>query len=334
MPAQVNRSAFTSRRKVVGLPGAEIWTAKATVESLATELDEREWRAFMMKMRGVENVCDVPVMQFQIDTTPYSLMLNVNNTAVSGSTVTKSGGGAAWNASARSTAAYSDSVEVSYEVTANTSVGVGLDTNPTASSDFAVVSYWIFQDNIQTIQIYRNGVLVGRFGRWKLGDRLAVRRSAGIVYYLRNGLEIYSHPVDAPNEALYGVANIFSVGAQVAKVAFAQLPQVATGSSNSYAALVENTPPLAMPFMHEGQFATFLLPSGHRRLVTLSADNFPGSGGLCNFSVEPALGEVPITASTVELVRPFSRMNFVDRRQGWRTSGGVTSIVLDFEEAL
>ena len=55
VPAQVNRSGWTGRRKVGGLPGAETWMASVTIETLATEIEERPWRAFLFGLRGQEN---------------------------------------------------------------------------------------------------------------------------------------------------------------------------------------------------------------------------------------------------------------------------------------
>ena len=54
-PAQVNRSAWTGRRKVVGLAGAEIWRGKARIDTIATETEERPWRAFLFGLRGPAN---------------------------------------------------------------------------------------------------------------------------------------------------------------------------------------------------------------------------------------------------------------------------------------
>ena len=54
-PAQVNRSGWTGRRKVIGLPGAETWRGKATIDLLTTEEEERPWRAFLFALRGPVN---------------------------------------------------------------------------------------------------------------------------------------------------------------------------------------------------------------------------------------------------------------------------------------
>ena len=54
-PAQINRSAWTGTRKVIGLPGAALWRGKIEVMNIATEAEERPWRGFKAKLRGVQN---------------------------------------------------------------------------------------------------------------------------------------------------------------------------------------------------------------------------------------------------------------------------------------
>ena len=54
-PATVNRSKWTGVRKVVGLPGAELWRATIGIDRIATEAEERQWRAFLFGLRGPVN---------------------------------------------------------------------------------------------------------------------------------------------------------------------------------------------------------------------------------------------------------------------------------------
>lgn len=54
-PAQINRSAWTGGRKVVGQPGGSYWTGQVAVENIVTEAEERQWRAFIAQLRGVQN---------------------------------------------------------------------------------------------------------------------------------------------------------------------------------------------------------------------------------------------------------------------------------------
>lgn len=54
-PAQVNRSSWTGRRKVIGLAGAETWNGRVAIAFIATEADERQWRAFLFALKGPAN---------------------------------------------------------------------------------------------------------------------------------------------------------------------------------------------------------------------------------------------------------------------------------------
>ncbi len=55
VPSQVNRSQWSGSSKIVGLAGAEMWTAKITIDGLATEESEWPWRAFLMALKGQQN---------------------------------------------------------------------------------------------------------------------------------------------------------------------------------------------------------------------------------------------------------------------------------------
>lgn len=55
VPAQVNRSKYTGRRQVVGLEGAETYFGSVAIDIIATELEERQWRAFLAKLKGPQN---------------------------------------------------------------------------------------------------------------------------------------------------------------------------------------------------------------------------------------------------------------------------------------
>lgn len=61
VPDQMNRSQWTSRSQVVGLPGAESWAIASEIEPIATEKEERAWRAFIFNMRGRQNHFHYPL---------------------------------------------------------------------------------------------------------------------------------------------------------------------------------------------------------------------------------------------------------------------------------
>jgi hypothetical protein len=54
-PTQVNRSSWTGRRKVIGLPGTELWTGAFAIGDIATEEEEQPWRAFLFGLGGPAN---------------------------------------------------------------------------------------------------------------------------------------------------------------------------------------------------------------------------------------------------------------------------------------
>ena len=54
-PAQVNRSKWTGKRKVIGMPGIELWKGQVTIDTQATEENERPWRAFLFALKGPVN---------------------------------------------------------------------------------------------------------------------------------------------------------------------------------------------------------------------------------------------------------------------------------------
>lgn len=52
---QVNRSAWSGKRKVMGMPGGELFGVSCEPRVAFTETEERAWRSFVTKLRGQEN---------------------------------------------------------------------------------------------------------------------------------------------------------------------------------------------------------------------------------------------------------------------------------------
>lgn len=55
VPAQSNKSQWTGRTKITGLPGAETWAVKARVRFRGSLTAQKPWRAFFMALRGIQN---------------------------------------------------------------------------------------------------------------------------------------------------------------------------------------------------------------------------------------------------------------------------------------
>lgn len=62
---QMNRSSFTGKRKIIGMPGQDRWFAKVVVMPMARESQAREFRAFMAALRGQENTFRLPALPTQ-----------------------------------------------------------------------------------------------------------------------------------------------------------------------------------------------------------------------------------------------------------------------------
>lgn len=178
-PAQVNRSPWTGTRKVVGLPGVELWTGRATIDQLATEDEERPWRAFLFGLRGPVN--------------------------------------------------------------------------------------WF---------------------RWPL----PCNRHIG------------------------------------------PKPVVDAGATDGYTLPLTGMQPNAR-ILAAGAFMTVPLPSGHSRAVCLTAELRADASGDATAQFEPALGEVPDAADTVETTDPFIPMSLTESRQGFALDQGVSGASFDVEEA-
>lgn len=84
---QVNRSAWTGRRRTTQLPGAERWFANVQTEDIPTELEERAWRAFLVAAGAAPNTFRLPVA---CDQTP-ALNPSVTSTTNGGNTLPLSG---------------------------------------------------------------------------------------------------------------------------------------------------------------------------------------------------------------------------------------------------
>lgn len=70
--AQRNRSAWTGKSKILGLPGNQFWTFNVQFRTVSTEAAIRAGRAFFFALRGMVNTFDLPVTptpQFAAGTT-------------------------------------------------------------------------------------------------------------------------------------------------------------------------------------------------------------------------------------------------------------------------
>jgi hypothetical protein len=84
-----------------------------------------------------------------------------------------------------------------------------------------------------------------------------------------------------------------------------------------------------------GSLMTVPLPSGHERMVCLTADLVSNGLGQGTATFGPELGEVPATGAVVEIGRPWSLVRQTNKAPGWDVEPGQKYIfALDAEEAL
>lgn len=78
-PSQVNRSGWTGTSKVVGLPGAQLWTVEAEFRTIIGEGDAKKWRAFFLSLRGQQNSFPVLAGEAQQTAQPNAIILGGQN---------------------------------------------------------------------------------------------------------------------------------------------------------------------------------------------------------------------------------------------------------------
>lgn len=140
--------------------------------------------------------------------------------------------------------------------------------------------------------------------------------------------------------SLRGPVNSFPVRA----VENAQLPNnqalIAAGAGAGTSLFLYNLPgygpPVAGGFLvlPAGAMMTVPLPSGHQRLVILTADLIATPGGTGTATFAPELGEAPAAFAAIELQWPYGLMRLTTDPQGWDVAPGqLYQLTLKAEEA-
>mgnify|MGYP000104831521 CR=1 FL=1 len=133
-------------------------------------------------------------------------------------------------------------------------------------------------------------------------------------------------------ECLDGIIGITNVP-RLCQVHIGPKPTVAAGAGNGF------TLPLtgmaaSTTVLEAGQFMTVPLPSGHARLVMLTADLVTDASGNATATFKPDLGEIPDEDTVVETVNPYCPMRSTVNEIAVPTEGGVTVVSLSMREAL
>jgi hypothetical protein len=121
---------------------------------------------------------------------------NARQVSVSGSSLSKSGGGAAWNAGASATQALaSGDGYFQFAATAvDKLISAGFSQND-LSPDPADPLYSIQLTDTGSIAVVESGTSRGSFGSYAIGDVFKINVASSVVTYLKNGTTFYTSTV-------------------------------------------------------------------------------------------------------------------------------------------
>lgn len=125
-------------------------------------------------------------------------------------TVTKVGGGNAWNGKARTTVAYATGATFTFSAAPN--IGGGLSRFASENESYATVDYWLHTSSDSNIYVYLRGAPYGPFGAWSAGVPMTVVCDNKTVYYYHGGTLIWYHEHYYVNQPLYGDVAIYTAG--------------------------------------------------------------------------------------------------------------------------
>jgi len=187
--------------------------------------------------------------------------------------------------------------------------------------------------------------------KWRLNEQVQVNRSAwtsrrkviGLPGAARWTANVEMVPIRGEGQvrrwrgwiaSLRGAVNTFPLRATEAQQTSSANPLCGVGGTAGIQMPLTGLP-VSATVLAAGQFLTVPLPSGHHRLVCLTADLVSDGVGHGVASFAPELGEIPVSGTTVEMQRPYALMALTGDPAGWDVSPGqLYSIALDCEEAL
>jgi hypothetical protein len=352
-PAQVNRSVWTGRRKVVGLAGTQVWQASIAIADIATEEAERPWRAFLFGLEGPQNHFRLPLpCNSHIGSKP---LVNANRVPLS-----VMEGDSGWRvvfnpADLAISPAYGDFNGFRF-----------FRANPTAtaSDQLVVISHTAHPASAfsalpgERLSVQARIDAFGPVGSWYLaiqfvradasttfeavasgtGESFLSAVRSGFVDVPSGGSPVVGAYIEIGMESNAAGAIVFAVSepmvtsaqpGQTVHPPFAPGP----GSSDANTLPLDGMQPDAL-ILPAGSFMTVPLPSGHARAVCLTADLRTNSGGQATATFKPELGEIPANNAVVETATPYIPMSPTEPLMGLDIAQGISGTAFDVEEAL
>ena len=133
--------------------------------------------------------------------------------SVSGSTISRTGGGVGWNAGAHSMQSLGNAYVEFVATNASTLTIVGLGDDP--ESQFNDLEYSFFLDGQHNARIRESGVVVPELSSWVAGDRFRIALQPSTVSYTKNGVLVRQVSRGASPPPLFAVALVGKQGSTV-----------------------------------------------------------------------------------------------------------------------
>jgi hypothetical protein len=144
------------------------------------------------------------------------------NITASGTSLTKSGSTAAWDAGASTAASLGGNVYAQFTTAeSNTAKMVGL-SRVDASRKFQDIEFALYLTAGGKVQVYESGVLRGTFGSYAAGNVFRVSAVGGVVTYSKNGAVFYTSSAPATSPLLLDTS-LLTPGATVNDAVLASL---------------------------------------------------------------------------------------------------------------
>lgn len=324
-PAQVNRSAYTGARQVVGLPGGARWRFAAEHVPIIGEAAFRPWRAALAKLKGVENTFRMPAGEGaqRVGANPsmrqsrgYGLT-NIAGCSIGATSVTRSLATAgAWNAGAYMTEAIGADGGVFWGIgQTNKAVMVGVNKTPAVSSGYVDQPFTLYHHADGNLRLVEGGVIQFTVGAYSTSDIFGIAISGNKLTYLQSsypGYVIVQRTI-TPAATYHLDISIFDQGATVDRIGLAPLPNASTIG-------ISGVTPSAL-FLPAGSFLTLWLANGGFQLVQLTQDATADGSGNAALVFEPPLRGAPMPVVGIETVSPYAIVA-LDEPTGWRVDPG------------
>lgn len=167
------------------------------------------------------------------DNASSDITLTGQGVTISGNTITKTSGGAAWNADCNSLESFTGGAFASARAGASgVELMFGLNGDPATASNEKYLDFVVYLRSDGAILIFENNAHVATGGTYVGGDQFAVRYDGAKVYYEQNGTVFYSHIVSSNLKLFFDSA--FYAGS-ITNVRFGPLTSVADRLSKTAA---------------------------------------------------------------------------------------------------